>query len=193
MRDISLLHPLVQKKLRKFIDLAEANSVEFLVHSTFRGKVEQNNLEAQGRTLPGPIVTNAKYPYSFHNHGVAFDIVPLKDGQPDWNDHEKFNKLGELGKSVGLEWGGDWQFADKPHFQYTQGRTIYDFVGGYTLEIEMTDSEKKYLKENEAILAQRTAKAWEYIDTEVNAAKKSVAQIKGVPFTPYIIVDGKDL
>lgn len=192
MRDISLLHPLVQEKLRNLIELATEEGIEFLVTDTLRSKQEQNSLYAQGRTTSGNIVTNASYPWSFHNHGVAFDIVPLKGGQPDWTDHALFDLLGVLGKSIGLEWGGDWQFVDKPHFQYTQNRTIYDFVAGYELEMKMSDQDKQTLKDNEDILSQRMDKAWEALN-EANAAKKYVAELKGVPFTPYLIVDEKDL
>ena len=29
-----------------------------------------------------------------------------------------FSKVGAIGKSIGLEWGGDWKTpVDKPHFQ----------------------------------------------------------------------------
>lgn len=29
-----------------------------------------------------------------------------------------YKKVGDLGKGIGLEWGGDWKtFTDEPHFQ----------------------------------------------------------------------------
>ena len=33
-----------------------------------------------------------------------------------------FSKVGAIGKSIGLEWGGDWKTpVDKPHFQRPDG------------------------------------------------------------------------
>lgn len=37
-------------------------------------------------------------------------------------------KIGQVGKSVGFEWGGDWtSFLDLPHLQMTLGYTLQDF------------------------------------------------------------------
>src|SRR2546427_295988 len=86
---------------------------------------------AKGRTVPPIgkkyIVTKAKGGQSYHNFGLAFDIVVLDSlGKADWDtNHPGWNKAGDLGKSVGLEWGGDWKsFKDLPHFQYTGGLTL---------------------------------------------------------------------
>ena len=73
------------------------------------------------------IVTNAKGGYSWHNFGLAFDIVVLDAlGKGDWNtSHPAWKRVGGLGKSVGLEWGGEWkQLKDLPHFQYTGGLSL---------------------------------------------------------------------
>ncbi|TLY41369.1 MAG: M15 family metallopeptidase [Nitrospirae bacterium] len=73
------------------------------------------------------IVTKAKGGQSYHNFGLAFDIVVLDSlGKADWDtNHPGWKKAGDLGKSVGLEWGGDWKsFKDLPHFQYTGGLTL---------------------------------------------------------------------
>jgi peptidoglycan L-alanyl-D-glutamate endopeptidase CwlK len=92
---------------------------------------EQDALYAVGRTK-APIgkqyiVTNARGGQSWHNFGLAFDIVVLDSvGKFDWDaSHPGWRKAAELGKSVGLEWGGDWKgFKDRPHFQYTGGLTL---------------------------------------------------------------------
>ncbi len=39
----------------------------------YRSIAEQNRLYAQGRTLPGPIVTNARGGQSNHNRGIAVE------------------------------------------------------------------------------------------------------------------------
>ena len=88
---------------------------------TVRTKQEQDKLYAQGRTEPGNIVTWVKYPYSNHNWGMAFDIC-RNDGKGTYNDSDGwFKKVGQVGKSFGLEWGGDWKGTpDKPHFELTK-------------------------------------------------------------------------
>jgi hypothetical protein len=52
---------------------------------------------------------------SKHIDGLAVDIVPLKDGKPDWNNQDM--RIVEAMKRQGFIWGGDWQTPDKPHFE----------------------------------------------------------------------------
>jgi len=57
---------------------------------------------------------------SNHEGGTAFDVVPLKDGRAWWNAPiDVWLKIGEIGESVGLKWGGRWEGAkrDLPHFE----------------------------------------------------------------------------
>ena len=60
---------------------------DFEVTQGLRTYAEQDALYAQGRTVPGEIVTNAAAGYSWHNFGNAVDLVPedITIGQPDWN------------------------------------------------------------------------------------------------------------
>jgi len=52
---------------------------------------------------------------SNHLDGLAVDIVPLKDGKPDWNNQDM--RIVEAMKRAGFIWGGDWKTPDKPHFE----------------------------------------------------------------------------
>lgn len=55
---------------------------------------------------------------SKHILGLAIDLVPVKDGRLWWNAPiEVLKEMGKLGKSCGLEWGGDWPQKDYFHFQ----------------------------------------------------------------------------
>lgn len=120
-RGINLLHPEVQNLANKLVAECAKKGLKVKITETLRTKQEQNELYAQGRTKPGKIVTSVKYPNSYHNWGVAFDIC-RNDGKGAYNDNDNwFKKVGEVGKSLGLEWGGDWtKFKDKPHFQYNK-------------------------------------------------------------------------
>lgn len=134
-RDINELNPKVADMCRKFLDKCSKDEylikkgVGVIITSTFRNAESQNDLYAQGRTKPGGKVTNAKAGYSMHNFRCAFDFAPtLKVGDKaviPWNDSALFTYIGQIGKSVGLEWGGDWKsFKDMPHFQFTEGLTL---------------------------------------------------------------------
>lgn len=138
-RDLNDLHPLVEALCRSFLDECKKEGIDLLVTSTYRDFESQNALYAQGRTLPGNRVTNAKGGQSWHNFRVAFDVVPLRNGKPVWGlntptDKALWMKVGEIGKSIGLEWAGDWKtFKEYAHFQYTQGLTMEDFRKGKSL------------------------------------------------------------
>ena len=60
-----------------------------------------------------------------HQWGVAFDFYLKMDVDGDGvisddafnNSTGLFEKVGALGKQIGLEWGGDWTIKDRPHLQ----------------------------------------------------------------------------
>ncbi len=63
-------------------------------------------------------MTNARGGFSNHNFGLAVDLCPFENNQPQWNDDAGFNAIGVAAKHVGLEWGGSWKkLVDKPHVQ----------------------------------------------------------------------------
>jgi peptidoglycan LD-endopeptidase CwlK len=123
-RKLEDLHPLVVEKARQLIELAQADGIEILVTSTLRSFEEQAELFAIGRVKPGKIVTNAKAGESWHNFGLAFDVVPLVNGKAIW-DSPFWNRIGDLGKQIDLTWGGDFKsFKDKPHFEFHPNVTL---------------------------------------------------------------------
>ncbi len=133
-RKLEDLHPKVQKLCVDFIDKCKHEGIDVLITSTYRDAESQNALYAQGRTLPGKVVTNASAGKSFHNWRVAFDFVPLVNGKAQWNDLALFTKCGEIAESVGLEWAGRWKkFKELAHCQYTGGLSLLDFQSGKTL------------------------------------------------------------
>ncbi len=132
---LSSLQPYVASLARRFLDLAAQNGINARVLVAFRSWDEQDRLYAQGRTAPGDIVTDAMGGDSYHNWGLAFDAVPIENGQPAWDDTAAFNRLGALGQQVGLEWGGHWttyaiDLVDLPHYQYTFGLSTQQLLEG---------------------------------------------------------------
>ena len=128
---LAQVHTILAIRGRCMIELCAYAGIAVLVTQGLRTWEEQDALYAKGRTVPPIgkkyIVTKAKGGQSYHNFGLAFDIVVLDSlGKADWDtNHPGWKKAGDLGKSVGLEWGGDWKsFKDLPHFQYTGGLTL---------------------------------------------------------------------
>lgn len=128
---IALLHPKVKDEVIKIIN--EANALltqhsQIRIVQGLRTIDEQNTLYAQGRTTPGPKVTNAKGGRSFHNYGLAVDFCLLIDGKEiswdmakDYDQDKKadWTEVVEVFKKYGWEWGGNWKTKDNPHFQKT--------------------------------------------------------------------------
>jgi len=118
------LHPTVAAKATELINIAQTKGIEILVTSTMRTFEEQAELYAIGRTKPGNKVTNAQPGQSWHNFGLAFDVVPIVNGKAIWNS-PFWEEIGEMGKQLELVWGGDFKsFKDKPHFEYHPGLTL---------------------------------------------------------------------
>jgi len=132
MANIALLKPKLQNLCHSLItECKKQINQDIAITQTLRTVKEQDALFAQGRTKPGEIVTEARGGYSMHNYGVAFDICPLVNEKLDWNNIPLFEKIGPIGESIGLEWGGHWKtIIDRPHYQYAAGYDIEDFRAG---------------------------------------------------------------
>lgn len=118
MKDIKALHPGLQQKIVQLRKLCEKNGLKIGIGECLRTVAEQDALYAQGRTKPGNRVTNARgSSYSSqHQWGIAADFY-RNDGAGAYNESgDFFGKVGQLAKSIGLGWGGDWKSpVDKPH------------------------------------------------------------------------------
>ena len=122
-RDTKVLHPELQEKIKKLKRECAKQGLIIGISECHRTVAEQNALYAKGRTAPGKKVTNAKGSdfSSMHQWYVAFDFY-RNDGKGAYNNSDKFfNKVGKIGKKIGLEWGGSWtSIHDMPHFQLKQ-------------------------------------------------------------------------
>lgn len=133
-RNLTDLNPKVAALCSKFINKCKEQNIDIIITSTYRDTESQNALYAQGRTLPGKKVTNARGGQSFHNWKVAFDFCPIVNGKPQWADAALFTKCGEIAESVGLEWAGRWVIMKElAHCQFTGGLKLADFQAGKTL------------------------------------------------------------
>lgn len=117
------LDPEFRRKLDVFEAKLRENGIHVKLVSGYRSHEEQDQLYAQGRTMPGKIVTKARGGYSWHNFGLAADYAFVKDGRLTWNG--PWSQFGRIARICGLEWGGDFRkFPDRPHVQLTKGKTL---------------------------------------------------------------------
>ena len=122
-KNINTLVPKAQEKARAFLQAVRDAGINAKIIDGSRTFKEQDALFAIGRTKPGHIVTNAKGGFSNHNFGVAWDIG-IFDGTKFVTESSRYDKAGKIGKTLGLEWGGDFNsITDKPHFQCKTGKT----------------------------------------------------------------------
>jgi peptidoglycan L-alanyl-D-glutamate endopeptidase CwlK len=111
------VHPELMRRIIKLDVLVPALNIQ--VVQGLRTVVQQDAIYAQGRTVSGPIVTNAKGGQSMHNFGLACDLVPedVLDGQPDWDANSPaWKKMLSAGLACGLAEGATWEHKDMPHF-----------------------------------------------------------------------------
>jgi peptidoglycan L-alanyl-D-glutamate endopeptidase CwlK len=135
LKRIEMLHPKLREEAYKMYDEICARLTGSAVcrfSHTLRTDKEQDEIYAQGRTKPGKIVTWAKGGQSFHNFGLAFDIVLIINGkEASWDTLKDFDgdKIADwmevvaIARTYGWEWGGTWVKKDMPHFQKTFKKT----------------------------------------------------------------------
>lgn len=109
-----------------------------MIYCTLRTREEQAVEYAKGRETPGPIVTNARPGFSYHNYAVAWDAIPweiymrdpdkaLTGVKLDWTpfknkeQERRFRQTMDLGLldkrwrimaeaagQLGIDWAGFW-------------------------------------------------------------------------------------
>lgn len=138
-------YPRAAKKFQQFIEAAKkwakSKGHDLDIHMALRTWETQAGLYAIGRTkeLDRKPVTRAKPGRSYHNYGLAIDVVfdgdMSKQGiQWGWDDKKyPWKELGELGKTFGLEWAGDWKtLTEMPHYQMSFGVPVTKLLEWHT-------------------------------------------------------------
>jgi peptidoglycan L-alanyl-D-glutamate endopeptidase CwlK len=124
------LDPYVANLAAQHLSRLAAEGIPFRLTEGFRSYETQNHYYAQGRTRPGPIITDARGGESFHNFGLAYDVSLLRNGKLVQNGRDPlYRRAKELSDGVSdgvgdgrLEWGGAW--GDAVHFQFRGGVPI---------------------------------------------------------------------
>jgi peptidoglycan L-alanyl-D-glutamate endopeptidase CwlK len=122
---LSTVHPDLVELVTKALHHADC-PCDITVIEGHRTNERQAALYAQGRTAPGPRVTNAKPGQSKHNSmpSDAVDCGPCdRYGGVLWDDKDLFDRWGAHVKRVAeeegirVQWGGDFSWYDGAHFE----------------------------------------------------------------------------
>lgn len=139
---IETAHPILLDELRNiYIEINEVLKGRSICRFThvLRTFKEQDELFRKR-----PRVTKARAGQSYHNYGLAVDIVLIVkengrtvavwdtvkdfdgDGTADWME------IVAIFKKYGWSWGGEWNFKDDPHFEKTLGFTWRQLLALHT-------------------------------------------------------------
>lgn len=123
---IATLHPTVRDKFKAFFDhLHVVSHYKWRVVQAFRTFEEQKKLHDNYINAPGRAAKAAPAGLSYHNYGMAIDVLPMTD---DYKAIETISQgswemVGIVARHHGMKWGGD--FGDRPHVEmHPNGNTI---------------------------------------------------------------------
>lgn len=113
--------PKAQALFRHLLGALDDDGLDARIVSGTRTYPEQAALFAQG-----PEVTRARAGESWHNFGLAIDIGIFEKGRylrgATRDEVAAYDRAGAIGRAIaGIEWGGDWPHADRPHYQLATG------------------------------------------------------------------------
>lgn len=122
------LHPVLRDKIKLLLQEAKKQGLNVIPFEGYRSMAKQKRLYESGRG-----VTRAPAGYSYHNYGLAVDLVFVNEaGKPSWDNQHDWQKLGQIGKKLGLQWGGDFKnLKDMTHFEYHPGLKLNDVRQAY--------------------------------------------------------------
>lgn len=134
LNSLDFLYPDFKSHVEEFQLKLKAAGLLFFVFETFRTYERTLSLWQQGREFigntwvvkePYKIVTKAQPGFTYHEYGLAVDMVYKDDNGWSWDQKHPWSELGRIGKSIGLEWAGDWtRFTEQAHFQMTYGMNV---------------------------------------------------------------------
>lgn len=136
---IALLHPKVRQDFQDFIEECEqVFDITIRIVQGLRTFAEEDALYAKGRTVKGDnagpdhpmgdVVTNSRGGQSYHNYGLAVDIVPIVGNKMDWKFN--FGRVVNIASQWNITWGGNFpgSFKDYDHFEAKCGHTWHDLL-----------------------------------------------------------------
>ncbi len=124
--DLNALHPYFRDKVIELIHRCEAKGIELAIVETYRTHAKQSEYKSMGKKY-----TRSGAGKSKHQYGLAIDVVPIVNGEPEWNNKYLWRRVGVVGEQLGLRWGGRWRsLYDPGHFEWTGGLSAEELARG---------------------------------------------------------------
>lgn len=125
MNKLDGVHPKLATQVQTILDVMRTLGYPMMVTDGVRSMAQQWDLYARGRTEPGLIVTNCdgirkRSPHQPRDdgYGHAVDCCFVIDGKPSWDARLPWKCFGEIAKTLGLTWGGEFHsLVDLPHVE----------------------------------------------------------------------------
>ena len=124
---LNLLYPPFLYRLINGVKACRLAGIDLHVFESYRTLERQAYLYEQGRSRLGRIVTRARAGRSWHNYGIAADLVLKVNGNWTWEPEELYVKAAPLLESCGLQWQGrSKKFVELVHYQLPFELSIYE-------------------------------------------------------------------
>ncbi len=109
------LLPIMKLKLTALLDQAKSGGLDVMFWDGWRSPASELKDQQKGTSALHDAYS------SYHTWGAAVDVVFRSSlGEPVWPpaDDPRWQVLGNIGRGLGLTWGGDWvHLRDMAHFQ----------------------------------------------------------------------------
>jgi hypothetical protein len=165
--DVNALHPFFRDRVLDLIDQCKAKGIELAFVETYRTHAKQNEYKGMGKKY-----TRSGGGKSKHQYGLAVDVVPIVNGEAQWDNLALWRKIGVIGEKLGLRWGGRWRHPFDPgHFEWTGGLNTAALSAGYKPYI-VKEKDLYPCLEEDLILLRKYWKEWE----TTQAAERATAR-----------------
>src|SRR5690606_16504474 len=91
--DLSALHPYFRDKIIQLIQLCRKKGIELRVVESYRTHVKQAEYFAMGKKY-----TRSQGGKSKHQYGLAVDLVPIVNGEAQWDNKVLWKRIGVIGE-----------------------------------------------------------------------------------------------
>ncbi len=172
--DVNLLYPEFTFLILKLFTVAYSTGLKIFIKETYRSQARQLELFEKGYTQ---LKQNG-----MHHFGVAADLSFYKNKKSEPIKEIEWQKLGKIGKNLGLYWGGDWiTFKDCSHLQLIPA----------TVEAQTKIIEGKYPRLGKTSLnLQKILPFYEAVQKD-NYSAKSIENLISIAKKLYFPVDKK--
>jgi hypothetical protein len=126
INDLNSLHPYFRDKVSQLIQECKRKGITLAIVEAYRTPAKQHEYKSMGKKY-----TRSGAGRSKHQFGMAVDVVPIVDSVAQWDNKTIWKKVGIIGETLGLRWGGRWQsLYDPGHFEWTGGLTSVELNAG---------------------------------------------------------------